>query len=159
MVTRIRSVLFHESQAFVTLVECILLWLDNNLTLHALVPKTAGMATLERIRSWSLGNELDHGRFPLLELPAFLFRCEYESSFITGWGAIRNIANLETVIVVDRRDFELNLCSSLDVNWRIRVFVLLRRDLNDLCVLARGTNGLRQREKCTECQQCSRNDK
>jgi len=24
------------------------------------------MAALERIRSWSLGNELDYGRFPLL---------------------------------------------------------------------------------------------
>jgi len=49
-----------------------------------LVPKTAGMATLKGIRSWSLGNELNHGRFPLLELPAFLLRCENESGFISG---------------------------------------------------------------------------
>ena len=91
MVTGIPSALFHESlnsfrrvQAFVTLVECILLWLDNNLTLHALVPKTTGMAALERIRSWSLGNVLDQCRFPLLELPAFLLRCENESGFVTG---------------------------------------------------------------------------
>ena len=83
MVTLIPSVLFHESlnsfrriQAFVALVECILLWPDNNLTLHPLVSKTTRMATLKRIRSWSLGNELDHGRFTLLELPAFLLRCE-----------------------------------------------------------------------------------
>jgi hypothetical protein len=44
MVTGIHSVLFHKSlnffrgvQAFVTLVECILLGFDNNLTLHPLV--------------------------------------------------------------------------------------------------------------------------
>ena len=91
MVTLIPSVLFHESlnsfrrvQAFVTLVECTFLLLDNNLTLHALVPKTTLMAALERIRPWSLGNELDHGRFTLLELPAFLLRCENESGFVTG---------------------------------------------------------------------------
>jgi hypothetical protein len=42
------------------------LQLDNNLALHAFVPKAAGMATLERIRSRRLGNELDQGRFPLL---------------------------------------------------------------------------------------------
>jgi hypothetical protein len=83
MVTGIPSVLFHESlnsfrrvQAFVTLVECILLWLDNNLTFHPLVAKTTGMAALERIRPRSFGNELNHGRFTLLELPAFLPRCE-----------------------------------------------------------------------------------
>jgi len=91
MVTGIPSVLFHESlntfrraQVFVTLVEYTFLLLDNNLALHAFVPETAGMATLKLIRPRSLGNELDHGRFPLLELPAFLFRCEYESSFIAG---------------------------------------------------------------------------
>ncbi len=83
MVTLIPSVLFHELlnsfrrvQAFGTIMECILLWLNNNLTLHPLVAKTTRMAALERIRPWSLGNELDHGRFTLLELPAFLLRCE-----------------------------------------------------------------------------------
>jgi len=76
--------LFSARSSIRHLAECVLLWLDNNLTLHALVPKTAGMATLKGIRSWSLGNELNHGRFPLLELPAFLLRCENESGFISG---------------------------------------------------------------------------
>ena len=83
MVTGLPSVLFHESlnsfrrvQAFVTLMEWIPLWLDNNLTFHPLVAKTTGMAALERIRPRSLSNKLNHGRFPLLELPAFLLRFE-----------------------------------------------------------------------------------
>ena len=91
MVTEIPVVLFHESlnifrraQVFVTLVEYTFLLLDNNLTLHPLVAETTGMAALERIRPRSFGNELNHGRFTLLELPAFLLRCEDQSGFFTG---------------------------------------------------------------------------
>ena len=74
MMTELPFVLFHDSlwsfqrtQAFVTI-----LLLDNNLALHAFVPETAGMATLERIRAWRLGQELNDGRFPPLELPTVL---------------------------------------------------------------------------------------
>ena len=79
MMTELLSVLFHGSlcsfrrtQAFVTSLECTILLLDNNLPLHAFVPETAGMATLERIRAWRLGQEVDHGRFSFLELPTVL---------------------------------------------------------------------------------------
>ena len=91
MVTELPVVLFHESlnsfrwaQAFVTLVECAALLFDNNLTLHSLVAKTAGMAALKRIRSWRLGNELDHGRFTFFQLPTFLLRGEDQAGFVTG---------------------------------------------------------------------------
>jgi hypothetical protein len=62
-------------------VECgscvaLLLGFNNNLAFHAFVPKAAGMATLERVRSWRLGKEFDQGRFPFLELPAFFVRSE-----------------------------------------------------------------------------------
>ena len=95
MMTELPSVLFHRSpgsvrrtQAFATILHCtttisleigrvvhepwrgpcvaLALRLDNNLALHAFVPKAAGMATLKGIRSWRLGKELNHGRFPLL---------------------------------------------------------------------------------------------
>ena len=65
MVTGVSAVLFHESvksfgaQALVTVLESNLLLFDSNLTLHAPVPEAAGMAAVERIRSWILGNELD----------------------------------------------------------------------------------------------------
>ena len=83
MMTELPFVLFHDSlwsfqrtQAFVTILECTILLLDNNLALHAFVPETAGMATLKRIRAWRLGQKVDHGRFTFLELPTILCRSE-----------------------------------------------------------------------------------
>jgi hypothetical protein len=62
MLTELPFVLFHDSrwlflriQAFNIILECIILLLDNNLTLHASVPETAGMATVERIGACHLG--------------------------------------------------------------------------------------------------------
>src|ERR1700719_1386882 len=125
MMTELNYVLFQESpssfrhtQAFVIIVECVILLLDNNLALHAFVPKSARMAALKRICSWSLGNELDHRRFPLLELPTLLLRGENQAGFVTGWRAVGHTANLETMIVVDRGDLQFNFASDLHVNWR-----------------------------------------
>ena len=83
MMTELPFVLFHDSlwsfrrtQAFVIILECSNRLLDNNLAFHAFVPETAGMATLKRISAWRLGQELNRGRFSLLELPTTLCRNE-----------------------------------------------------------------------------------
>ena len=62
--------------AVISILECDILLLDNNLALHAFVPETAGMATLKRIGAWRLGQELNRGRFSLPELPTILRRSE-----------------------------------------------------------------------------------
>jgi hypothetical protein len=66
--TELPFVLFHDSpwsfrrtQASITILESIALLLDNNLTLHASVPETAGMATVERLSACRLGQELNRG--------------------------------------------------------------------------------------------------
>jgi hypothetical protein len=68
MLTELPFVLFHDSpwsflrtQAFIIILKCTSLLLDNNLALHAPVPETAGMATLERISAGRLGQELNRG--------------------------------------------------------------------------------------------------
>jgi hypothetical protein len=67
---------FPRTQAFISILECNILLLDNNLALHAFVPETAGMATLKGISARCLSQELNHGRFSLLELPTLLCRTE-----------------------------------------------------------------------------------
>ena len=83
MTTELPSVLFHDSpwsfaytQAFISILERNMLLLDNNLALHAFVPETAGMATLKRVSARCLSQELNRGRFSLLELPTLLCRSE-----------------------------------------------------------------------------------
>ena len=81
--TELPSVLFHDSpwsfprtQAFISILECSVLLLDNNLALHAFVAETAGMATLKRISARCLSQEVYRRRFALLELPTVLGRGE-----------------------------------------------------------------------------------
>ena len=93
------------------------LWLDNNLAFHSFVPKAADMTTAKRIGSRRLREELNYGRFALLQLPTFLFRVKDQAWVSTRCGAVRVTANLETMIVVDGSDLELNLCSKLHANW------------------------------------------
>ena len=50
--------------------------INNDLALHASVAETAGMATLKRISARRLSQELNRGRFSLLELPTLLCRTE-----------------------------------------------------------------------------------
>jgi hypothetical protein len=83
MLTELLFVLFHDlpwsfprTQAFISILECNSLLLDNNLALHAFVPETAGMATLKCISARCLSQELNRGRFSLLELPTLLCRAE-----------------------------------------------------------------------------------
>ena len=54
----------------------LILLLDNDLALHAFVPETARMATLKRVSARRLRQELNRGRFSLLELPTLLSRTE-----------------------------------------------------------------------------------
>ena len=83
IMTEFLFVLFHDSrwsfrriQAFVIIWKCSNQLLDNNLALHAFVPETAGMATLKGISARCLSQELNGGRFSLLELPTLLCRAE-----------------------------------------------------------------------------------
>ena len=73
---RLRRVPLLPAQAFVSIQEWIILRLDNNLALHAFVPETAGMATLKRVSARCSGQELNRGRFTLLELPTVLRRAK-----------------------------------------------------------------------------------
>jgi hypothetical protein len=63
-----------DETSYVPILECTILRLDDNLAFHAFVSKTAGMATLKRICARRLRQELNHGRFSLLELPTVLRR-------------------------------------------------------------------------------------
>ena len=50
--------------------------IHNYLALHPSMAKTAGMATLKRIGARCLSQELNRGRFSLLELPTVVRRSE-----------------------------------------------------------------------------------
>ena len=79
--------------------------------------KTASMATLKRIRACRLGQEVNRGRFPLLELLTVLCRSKNQPSGASRYSGIRNGCNFETMIVVDGCDLELNFGPDLHMNW------------------------------------------
>src|SRR2546430_15175893 len=70
-------------------------------TLFRSVSETAGMATLKRISAWRLGQELNRGRFSLLELPTVLRGSENRSEEHTS--ELQSQSNLVCRLLLEKK--------------------------------------------------------
>lgn len=110
------------------------------------------MATLECVGAGCLRQKLDRGRFTFFELPALLRRSKRQSGGTARIDAVSGGTHFETVIVVGGGDLELNFGACLRMDRRTRVFVLLRRNFNNLRVLTLGANRPGHGKKYCEAQ-------
>lgn len=111
------------------------LLVDDDLALHSHVAEAAKHATLERIAARGLRDEFNRNRLGLGQLPAILGRCEDQAGRAIGRCAVGIGVDFESVIVIRRRDAQLDLGSLLDMDWRRREIVFLRRHIDDLSIL------------------------
>lgn len=92
------------------------LFVDDDFTLHTHVTKTAKLAALERVRSRSVSHEFDGECLSLGDRPAILRGGKGQSRRSLRVSAIRIDVNLEPVLMIQCRDFQLHLRSLLDVH-------------------------------------------
>ena len=126
--------------------------INDNLALHSPVPEATGMAALESVCTGSLSEELDRCSLSLLKLPTFFRRDKEQPRFAARFGAVGNGCDLEAMVVVCGRDFELNFAAGLNMNRRGRILVLLRCEFDDLRVLVLCLDWSRLQKTKSKCQ-------
>ena len=111
------------------------LLVDDEFALHSQVAETAKDATLEGIAAGRLRDEFNCDRLALGDLPAILGRGKDQTGRTIGGRSVGIGVDFESVIVIRCGDSQLDLGPLLDMDWRWRELVFLRRHINDLSVL------------------------
>lgn len=111
------------------------LLVNDEFALHSHVAEAAKYTTLERIAAGRLRDEFNCDRLALGHLPAILWRREDQAGRTIGRRAVGIGVDFESVIVIRCSDSQLDLGPLLDMDWRRRELVFLRRHIDDLSVL------------------------
>ena len=85
----------------------------NKLSIHIMMAKTTPMAAVERVGARRLRDEFNCGGFAFFKQPAVLRRCKNKAGLTARFCTIGIHGDFETMIVIERRDLELNFRPSL----------------------------------------------
>src|SRR5487761_456422 len=92
------------------------LGINNQLAFHSHMPKSAKHAAFERITASRLRYEFNRRRLTFFQFPAIVRRREHQPRRATGARAVWVHVNLESVIVIGRRDAQFDFRSLLHVD-------------------------------------------